>query len=134
MRLILFFIFICIPSLLLGQDKICFKSYEELQQIAQGTWQVDNQGAKHYYKITFKESQRPVLEILENLDVIENRPGSKYDLAFRTKDVLSIENFDDCYSIGIEVKAKFGSVFNELKFMDTTSFIYKKNRFVRAAF
>ncbi|MDT0558301.1 hypothetical protein RM697_06575 [Ichthyenterobacterium sp. W332] len=129
MKCIILFLGVCFSSFTYSQDKICFKTLEHLKETASGNWKIADAQSNQFYRISFNKNNKPLLETLEDLDFVNNRPGSKYDLAFRDKATLAIEYFDDCYSIGIETKAKFGSVFDELKFLSERQFVFKNNRY-----
>lgn len=110
-----------------SQSKKCFKSIEEIKQTATGYWKVENSDSNTIYKISFKKAYG----IMEQLDasIITEERVNKYDLAFREKQVLTFEKLHDCYNVGVEVKAKFGSVYYELEFVTKAFFKFKNTTY-----
>ena len=111
-----------------SQDVKCFKSLKETKDYLLGDWVEKNKKTQYIYRIT-NNSQKIVVEILVDLGNIEFEDDK---FLFESNQVIEVKNNDGCFKAGIEIKRKFGSVFDDFQFLSKNEFSYMDKVFVRA--
>ena len=116
---------------LFAQEKDCFESEREAKAYAMGTWKEKDVASDVYYRISFKGLEGKIVKFDES-DVSNDRNQNKYDLVFNEPIVLKIEELNDCWQIGRELKAAYGTEFQPIKFLSRNEFVFMDRHFTRA--
>lgn len=111
-----------------SQDVKCFTSSKETKNYLLGDWIEKKKESQYIYRFT-NDNQKLVIEILVDLGTyLEN---SNENLLFDSNQTIEVKNIDGCFKAGIEIKRKFGSVFDDFQFLSKNEFIYMEKVFVR---
>ncbi|TBN05630.1 hypothetical protein EYD45_04975 [Hyunsoonleella flava] len=127
MKKLVFFGMLLFFSFINSQESRCIKSENEVKERILGYWKEKNVETNIFYRFVLKEEEVKI-EIIENIDFIEK---AENHLPFTSEEIVEINEFDNCFQVGILIKRKYGSVYNSFKFIHENEFKYFEKTFIR---
>lgn len=128
MKYLVFIICFCLGSIINAQEVLCFNSEAEVKQYSEGTWKEKDVESNDYYRIHFKDGLGK-FEKFDISDLTSNRDKNKYDLVFNEAIELSLDQMENCWQLGEEIKTHNGSELKQFQFLSEFEFVYNGRHF-----